>query len=682
MRVAVLDIEPIEPALGGSRLRLAGLYHGLGAGFDTTYVGAYHWPGPKFRRIRHGPNFEEITVPFSDRHFSAARVLQANTGDYSIIDASFPLLGAFSEDYCRHVQSAAAAADIVIFSHPWAWAVASDVVRRDRQLIVYDAHNVEGIIKRQLLGATAVGRMLADEVERLERDLCQSADLVLACSQQDRCTLAQTYDLPFAKLRVCPNGVSARSITPASWMNRVVAKARLHLGVGPIALFIGGLYPPNIEAAEFIRDRLAPACPRVTFAILGDAGGALLKQASTNPLPKNLRITGRVDEAGKRRWLKAADVGINPMFSGSGTNVKMFDYMAAGLPVVTTPFGARGIEFANLPTASDADGLVTQLTALATNRRRRVGLGRRNRAEVERSFDWTSISRELGALLASHARNKDRPAPFFSVTVPTFDRPEKLRRLLELLAMQRDRDFEVVVVDQSANAFNGVDFGLDLTILHSPIRGQCRARNLAAAVARGRIIACIDDDCEPCDTWLAQARAPFDRIEVVGVEGRCYSDRRHDPAWRSVDNYGAEGTGFMSCNLFVRAEAFHALGGFDLAFDEHQFRYDTDFGWRLQTLGEVLFSEAAFVYHPPWSRAISRESEGERDHLFEADPLLLRKHPERYRDLFLRERQWLKGQRFWQPFLRGALRYDVDLPDYIRDVQSEGSAMSWRPGRE
>ena len=267
MRVAVLDIEPIEPALGGSRLRLAGLYHGLGAGFDTTYVGAYHWPGPKFRRIRHGPNFEEITVPFSDRHFSAARVLQANTGDYSIIDASFPLLGAFSEDYCRHVQSAAAAADIVIFSHPWAWAVASDVVRRDRQLIVYDAHNVEGIIKRQLLGATAVGRMLADEVERLERDLCQSADLVLACSQQDRCTLAQTYDLPFAKLRVCPNGVSARSITPASWMNRVVAKARLHLGVGPIALFIGGLYPPNIEAAEFIRDRLAPACPRVTFAI-------------------------------------------------------------------------------------------------------------------------------------------------------------------------------------------------------------------------------------------------------------------------------------------------------------------------------------------------------------------------------------------------------------------------------
>ena len=31
------------------------------------------------------------------------------------------------------------------------------------------------------------------------------------------------------------------------------------------------------------------------------------------------------------------------MFSGSGTNIKMFDFMAAGLPVISTPTGARGI---------------------------------------------------------------------------------------------------------------------------------------------------------------------------------------------------------------------------------------------------------------------------------------------------------------------------------------------------
>ena len=35
---------------------------------------------------------------------------------------------------------------------------------------------------------------------------------------------------------------------------------------------------------------------------------------------------------------------INPMISGSGTNIKMFDFMAAGLPIITTDIGARGIE--------------------------------------------------------------------------------------------------------------------------------------------------------------------------------------------------------------------------------------------------------------------------------------------------------------------------------------------------
>ena len=38
-------------------------------------------------------------------------------------------------------------------------------------------------------------------------------------------------------------------------------------------------------------------------------------------------------------------------------------------------------------------------------------------------------------------------APAVSVIVPTRDRPEALRRCLAALAGQRERDFEVIVVD-------------------------------------------------------------------------------------------------------------------------------------------------------------------------------------------------------------------------------------------
>ena len=43
--VTVLDMQPIDPPVGGGRLRLLGLYHALGADLRATYVGTYDWPG-------------------------------------------------------------------------------------------------------------------------------------------------------------------------------------------------------------------------------------------------------------------------------------------------------------------------------------------------------------------------------------------------------------------------------------------------------------------------------------------------------------------------------------------------------------------------------------------------------------------------------------------------------------
>ena len=47
---------------------------------------------------------------------------------------------------------------------------------------------------------------------------------------------------------------------------------------------------------------------------------------------------------GTEAALETADVAVNPMLTGSGTNLKMLDYMAAGIPVITTRVGARGLD--------------------------------------------------------------------------------------------------------------------------------------------------------------------------------------------------------------------------------------------------------------------------------------------------------------------------------------------------
>ena len=63
-------MQPIDPPLGGGRLRLLGLYHALGAQLPTTYVGTYDWPGESRRQHALSSTLQEIDVPLSDAHFA------------------------------------------------------------------------------------------------------------------------------------------------------------------------------------------------------------------------------------------------------------------------------------------------------------------------------------------------------------------------------------------------------------------------------------------------------------------------------------------------------------------------------------------------------------------------------------------------------------------------------------
>ena len=51
IKVLIADMQPIEPAIGGGRLRLKGLYSNLGDSIEATYVGTYDWQGEKNREI-------------------------------------------------------------------------------------------------------------------------------------------------------------------------------------------------------------------------------------------------------------------------------------------------------------------------------------------------------------------------------------------------------------------------------------------------------------------------------------------------------------------------------------------------------------------------------------------------------------------------------------------------------
>lgn len=110
-------------------------------------------------------------------------------------------------------------------------------------------------------------------------------------------------------------------------------------------LFLGAMGRPlNAEAAIHFYERVFPAVverrPEARFWIVGaDPPGRLRALAESDP---RVRVTGYVEDIGAA--YREASVFVAPILVGGGIIAKILDAMAAGVPVVTTPYGNEGIE--------------------------------------------------------------------------------------------------------------------------------------------------------------------------------------------------------------------------------------------------------------------------------------------------------------------------------------------------
>ncbi len=664
--VIVLDMQPIDPPVGGGRLRLLGLYHDLGTNIRTHYVGTYDWPGERARDHHLSKTLREINIPLSFQHFAECRKMQELVNGKTIIDVTFHQLAHLSPQFVDAARRETSSADVVILSHPWVFPLVRDSIDGRKQTVVYDSQNVEGYLRCTLLDDGGTGTDIVKEVARVEYELCHFADLIFVCSHEDRELFNKLYAVPFEKMKVVPNGVFTTKIKPVSPFEKDTIKQQLGLAHHHSAIFIGSNYQPNLEAAKFITDWLAPKVPDVVFVIAGGVGAGLDQTAFLNQ--PNVVVTGFLDDTQKMQYLAASDLAINPMFSGSGTNIKMFDFMAAGLPILSTEIGARGIDTGTTGAVQlcDKNAFPEKIQSVLRDKSAREAMSLAARRLAEEKYSWEMISNQLGLLIDRLKNTRTHEQPFFSVIIPSYNRHDNLNALMNALAHQTWRDFEVIIVDQSAKRWEQAEapFGLDLFYLHTDIKGAVKARNTAFFYSRGKVLAFTDDDCVPAPNWLQNAKVRFERHDIIGIEGLIKSDKLTNPAYRPVTNDGFPGIGYMTANLFLRSEVFSRINGFDERFDHPHFREDTDLAWRAMKYGSIPFGEDVSVFHPPHLRTIERESHAERNKYFEKDALLLQKHPRKYMELFLAERHWERTPGFWDNFMRGASKYGIDPDDY------------------
>ena len=168
---------------------------------------------------------------------------------------------------------------------------------------------------------------------------------------------------------------------------------------GETVLFLGALdNGNNADAARFLAGELAPALRAVRPAVDLHVVGRRAPEALRRELAAaGVRTTFDAPEVASH--LAAADVFVNPVRHGAGINIKMVEAMAAGLPVVTTPTGARGLHWRDgehLVVADGAAGFRDAVAALLADPARRAELAKAGRAFVE-GLDGVGRLRRIAA---------------------------------------------------------------------------------------------------------------------------------------------------------------------------------------------------------------------------------------------------------------------------------------------
>jgi glycosyltransferase involved in cell wall biosynthesis len=226
--------------------------------------------------------------------------------------------------------------DIVLVEGPFQLSpVASKV---DDTPIIYSSHNVES--ERIETGNRYLKNWYDTYVNSVEMNAIKSADGIIYTSERDKQIFEQEYS-PDIPMFYAPNGTYQESLRGRSADNN--AEYRDKLGISDkslVGLFVGSKYGPNIAAAAALPQIVTEVNKSREFDVL--VAGTVSKNNPDLESAKHLHPLGFVDDL--ETVYNLSDIGLNPITSGGGTNIKMIEYMAKGLAVVTTPFGARGFD--------------------------------------------------------------------------------------------------------------------------------------------------------------------------------------------------------------------------------------------------------------------------------------------------------------------------------------------------
>ena len=262
-------------------------------------------------------------------------------------------------------------------------------------------HNVESVIWRRhvqeahLAAKKAYFRLQARRMEKFESRICRRAGHIVAVSEVDRESMRELFGAE--RISSVATGVDIEYFAPPP-----APEARADL------IFVGSMdWLPNIDAVEYFAAEILPLIhkerPQCRLLVAGRRPTPALQELARRE--PRIILTGTVPDV--RPYLWGSTVSIVPLRIGGGTRLKIFEAIAAKLPVVSTSVGAEGLSLQGgrqIAIADTPELFAHSCLKLLASAAMREDMAKDAWDFVAGRFSWQAVTRDFEAALEAGPR--------------------------------------------------------------------------------------------------------------------------------------------------------------------------------------------------------------------------------------------------------------------------------------
>lgn len=238
--------------------------------------------------------------------------------------------------------------------------------------------NTQNPLKRFLEG------LEQKRVYQYER-IIASYNLSLVCSDEDKQYLEQEHHLN--NIALLPNGVDTT----------IFAAKNHDYAHNHTLLFTGNMdYGPNVDAVVYFAEKILPLVQEhfldVQFVIAGQRPISKVTALASD----NIKVTGFVPNLAEQ--YNAASVVVAPLRFGAGTQNKVLEAMAMGVPVVCSNIGFKGLGIESGEGAvmqTEPEQFAQSIIQLLSSAEMREQVGQKGVQIIQSKFSWDIIARQL-----------------------------------------------------------------------------------------------------------------------------------------------------------------------------------------------------------------------------------------------------------------------------------------------